>query len=94
MGDFIKKSIEVGEEIKYNGRLHWSSIWRYILCSWIMVIGGLGAAGTCYYYKQQNVYIYIGLAVAALGLIIGLIVLSNDVSHEHLLTILVSWRVI
>ena len=73
MGDFIKKSIEVGEEIKYNGRLHWSSIWRYILCSWIMVIGGLGATGTCYYYKQQNLYIYIGLAVAVLGLIIGLI---------------------
>lgn len=73
MGDFIKKSLEVGEEIKYNGRLHWSSIWKYILFSWLMVIGGLGAAGACYYYKQENVYIYIGLAVAALGLIIGLI---------------------
>ena len=73
MGDFIKKSLEVGEEIKYNGRLHWSSIWKYILFSWIMVIGGLGAACACYYYEQQHVYIYIGLAVAALGLIIGLI---------------------
>lgn len=73
MGDFIKKSLEVGEEIKYNGRLHWSSVWRYILCSWIIVIGGLAAAGACYYYKQENVYIYIALAVAALGLVIGLI---------------------
>jgi uncharacterized membrane protein YdbT with pleckstrin-like domain len=73
MGDFIKKSLEVGEEIKYNGRLHWSSIWKYILFSWLMVIGGLGAAGACYYYKQENVYIYISLAIAVLGLIIGLI---------------------
>lgn len=73
MGDFIKKSIEAGEEIKYNGRLHWSSIWKYILFSWIMVIGGLGAACACYYYNNQNIYIYIGLAVAAIGLITGLI---------------------
>lgn len=73
MGDFIKKSIEAGEEIRYNGRLHWSSIWKYILCSWIMVIGGLCAAGACYYYEKENVYIYISLVVAALGLIIGLI---------------------
>ena len=73
MGDFIKKSLEVGEEIKYNGRLHWSSVWRYILCSWIIVIGGLAAAGAFYYYKQENVYIYIAMAVAALGLVIGLI---------------------
>lgn len=73
MGNFIKKSIEAGEEIKYNGRLHWSSIWKYILFSWIMVIGGLGAACACYYYNNQNIYIYIGLAVAAIGLIIGLI---------------------
>ena len=73
MGDFIKKSIEAGEEIRYNGRLHWSSIWKYIFFSWIMVIGGLCAAGACYYYKQENVYIYIGLVVAALGLIIGII---------------------
>ena len=73
MGNFIKKSIEAGEEIKYNGRLHWSSIWKYILFSWIMVIGGLGTACACYYYEQQNIYIYIGLAVAAIGLIIGLI---------------------
>lgn len=73
MGDFIKKSLEVGEEIKYNGRLHWCSVWKYILFSWLMVIGGLAAAGACYYYKQENVYIYISLAIAVLGLIIGLI---------------------
>ena len=59
MGNFIKKSLENGEEIKYNGRLHWSSIWKYIFWSWLMVIGGLAAAGACYYYKQQDVYIYL-----------------------------------
>lgn len=73
MGNFIKKSLENGEEIKYNGRLHWSSIWKYIFWSWLMVIGGLAAAGACYYYKQQDVYIYLGIVVAALGLIIGII---------------------
>jgi len=73
MGDFIKKSLENGEEIKYNGRLHWSSIWKYIFWSWLMVIGGLTAAGACYYYKQQDVYIYLGLAVALIGLIVGII---------------------
>ena len=73
MGDFIKKSLETGEEIKYNGRLHWSSIWRYILCSWLIGIGGLVAAGACYYYKQDNLYIYLSLVVVGLGLIIGII---------------------
>jgi uncharacterized membrane protein YdbT with pleckstrin-like domain len=73
MGNFIKKSLENGEEIKYNGRLHWSSIWKYIFWSWLMVIGGLAAAAACYYNKQQNAYIYVALIVAALGLIIGII---------------------
>ena len=73
MGNFIRKSLEEGEEIKYNGRLHWSSIWKYICCSWLMVLAGLCAACTLYYYKEQHVYIYAALAVAALGLIIGLI---------------------
>lgn len=73
MGNFIRKSLEEGEEIKYNGRLHWSSIWKYICCSWLMVLAGLCAACTLYYYKEQHVYIYAALAVATLGLIIGLI---------------------
>lgn len=72
MADFIKKSLEQGEEIKYYGRLHWSSIWKYIFFSWLMVLGGLAAAGACYYYNQKDVYIYLGLAVAVLGLIIGI----------------------
>ena len=73
MGNFIKKSLEEGEEVKYNGRLHWSSIWKYIFFSWLMVIGGLVAACACYYYKEQNMYIYIGIAIAVMGLIIGII---------------------
>lgn len=73
MGNFIKKSLEEGEEIKYNGRLHWSSIWKYIFFSWLMTIGGLVAACACYYYKEQNMYIYTGVAVAVMGLIIGII---------------------
>lgn len=73
MGNFIRKSLEEGEEIKYNGRLHWSSIWKYIFSSWLMVTGGLAAACTLYYYKEQNVYIYTALVVAALGLITGII---------------------
>lgn len=73
MGNFIKKSLEEGEEIKYNGRLHWSSIWKYIFFSWLMAIGGIVAACACYYYKEQNMYIYSGIAVAVIGLIIGII---------------------
>ena len=73
MGNFIRKSLEEGEEIKYNGRLHWSSIWKYIFSSWLMVTGGLAAACTLYYYKEQHVYIYTALVVAALGLITGII---------------------
>ena len=73
MGNFIKKSLEIGEEIKFNGKLHWSSIWKYILSCWIMVLGGLAAACTLYYYEEQAVYMYAALAVAAIGLIIGVI---------------------
>jgi uncharacterized membrane protein YdbT with pleckstrin-like domain len=38
-----------------------------------MVLGGLAAAGVCYYYNQTDAYMYAGLAVAVLGLIIGII---------------------
>ena len=73
MGKFIQRSLEEGEEIKYNGRLHWSSIWGYIFFSWLMALGGLAGAGACYYYGKEDMYIIACLVIVVVGIFVGII---------------------
>ena len=41
MANYIQKSLEEGEQIIYNGRLHWSSIFRYLFCAAMLVLAAV-----------------------------------------------------
>lgn len=42
MANYITSSLEDGERIVLNGRLHWTSILGYLLTAWSLVIVGVG----------------------------------------------------
>lgn len=49
MANYIKQSLEEGESIILNGRLHWSYIFRYIFSSLLFTVGGIVAIWLAYY---------------------------------------------
>lgn len=42
MAKYIYKSLEEGESIILNGRLHWTAIWAYMVTMWTLVVVALG----------------------------------------------------
>lgn len=62
MNKFIRQSLEEGEEIIYNGRLHWSSIFDYIAWTVILTCGAI--ALLIYGNMQENGAIFNYLALA------------------------------
>ncbi len=52
MNKYIRKSLEEGEEIVFNGRLHWSYIWGYIFWQWVLLIGAI--ALFIYNYQREE----------------------------------------
>jgi len=72
MNKFIRKSLEPGEEIIYNGKLHWSYVWGYYAWTILFLAGAVaGAIGG--YKMTDNRYYYGALALLVIGLIIWLI---------------------
>jgi len=79
MNKFIRKSLEPGEEIVYNGRLHWSYIFCYLLWSFILLV----AAGCVAYYgyrttdtelgESGRVYYISALVLLAIALVVYII---------------------
>lgn len=69
MAHYITNSLEEGEEIILQGRLHWTSIYQYILCSFILILvaGGLVVSGYFFYHSELFI---IGVSVLVLALII------------------------
>lgn len=43
MNRFIRKSLEAGEEIIFNGRLHWTSVAGTVLLGWTLMVAGVVA---------------------------------------------------
>ena len=79
MANYIKQSLEEGETIIYNGRLHWSYIFRYLFYSLLFTTGGIVCIVLAYYkfpeQKQQLFYAGIGMLVLAFFIwIIGRII--------------------
>ncbi len=69
MNKFIRKSLEPGEEIIYNGRLHWSYIFGYLFWGIVFLAGAFGVA--LYGYRQaDNRYYWVALVLAALAIVI------------------------
>ncbi len=80
MAQYITNSLEEGEQIVLQGRLHWSSISKYLLLSTLMtfVAGCLMVAG--YYVPQNELYIVgsIFLIVATLIYFLGRIIRTRS----------------
>lgn len=76
MGHFITNSLEEGEQIVFQGRLHWSSIFRYLFTSFMLILiaGMLAASG--YYVSHSELYVIGGvlLFVAVVVYFIGRII--------------------
>ena len=75
MANYIKQSLEEGEQVIYNGRLHWSYIFRYIFCTVLFALGGIvfiALAYTVYPEYQQQLF-YAGIALLVLAFFIWIV---------------------
>ena len=60
MANYIKESLEEGEQIIYNGRLHWSAIFGYLFSSFLLAVGGVAliVLGFSMFPEQKNFLMY------------------------------------
>ncbi len=76
MAHYITNSLEEGEQIVLRGRLHWTSVYRYIFSALLMFLVAIGLLVGGYYTSQQELY-YAGagfVVVAAVIYLIGRVV--------------------
>ena len=75
MANYIKQSLEEGEKIIFNGRLHWSSIFRYLFFSLLCVLGGILCIWLAYYRypEQKTTLFYAGIALLVLAFFVWII---------------------
>jgi uncharacterized membrane protein YdbT with pleckstrin-like domain len=75
MANYIKRSLEEGEAIIFNGRLHWSYIFKYIFLSLLFTVGGIVAIWLAYYRYplHKNELLYAGIACLVLAFFVCII---------------------
>ena len=75
MANYIRKSLEEGERIIYNGRLHWSYIFGYLFSSFLLTLAGIAALILAYYKfpEQKEVLFYTGIAFLVIAFFVWLI---------------------
>ncbi|MBO4768083.1 MAG: PH domain-containing protein [Bacteroidales bacterium] len=75
MANYIKQSLEAGEQVIYNGRLHWSAIFRYIFCTVLFALCGIVAIALAYtiYPEHQQPLFYCGIALLVLAFFVWLV---------------------
>ena len=75
MANYIKQSLEEGEQIIYKGRLHWSYIFRYLFYSMLFTICGIIVIVLAYYKFQEHkqALFYTGVALLVLAFFIWMI---------------------
>ncbi len=74
MNKYIRKSLEPGEEIVFNGRLHWSYIWGYIVWEWLLLIGAIALVIYNYRREQSEHWLYYtALVLLVLAVIVWLV---------------------
>ena len=72
MANYIRQSLEPGEEIILNGRLHWTSIASYIFMAILLYI----VAAACFIYafsSSDTLYHIIAIAALIIGLLVHFI---------------------
>lgn len=75
MANYIKQSLEEGEQIIFNGRLHWTAIFGYIFCAILIALCGIVVLylGFSRFPEQKNFLIYTSIALFVLALIVWII---------------------
>ena len=75
MANYIQKSLEEGEQIIYNGRLHWSYIFSYLLGSALLALFGLIAIILAYtkYDNHKSLLTTTGIVLIVLAIIVWVI---------------------
>lgn len=72
MAHYITNSLEEGEQIVLRGRLHWTSVYRYILSALLMLLVAIGLLVGGYFTERQELY-YVGAAFVVVAAVIYLI---------------------
>ena len=75
MANYIKSSLEEGEEIIFNGRLHWSSVFCYMLWATLFCLCGVAAFVAAYYYypERKTELNYAGIALLVLAFVVWMV---------------------
>lgn len=75
MANYIKQSLEAGEQIIFKGRLHWSYIFRYLFYSLLFTTAGIVAIALAYYKfpEHKDALFYTGIALLVLAFFIWII---------------------
>ena len=68
MANYIKESLEEGEEIIFKGKLHWLSIAKYLFTSMFLGLLGIGCLVVWMGETEKNEWLYASLAAILLGL--------------------------
>lgn len=69
MGSYITNSLEEGEQIVYQGHLHWTSVYQYIFSALLMLMMAVGLSVAGYYTTRTELYMVGALfAVVAIAL--------------------------
>lgn len=72
MANFIEKTLEPGEEVIFQGRLHWSFNFRYTMWGILFIIAALCVVGYCLAASEESddntLYYFISCVLAFIGL--------------------------
>lgn len=80
MANYITNSLEEGEQIVFQGHLHWTSVYQYIFSALLLVLMAIGLLAVGYYTSRQELYIVsiLFFIIAAIIYIIGRVVRTRS----------------
>lgn len=80
MGHYITNSLEEGEQIVFQGHLHWTSVYQYIFSALLLALMAIGLLVAGYYTSCQELYIVslLFFVIATIIYIIGRIIRTRS----------------
>lgn len=72
MAHYITDSLEYGEQIIFQGYLHWTSVYKYIFSALLMLLMAIGLFAVGYFTTHQELY-FVGAIFMVLAVIIYII---------------------
>lgn len=72
MAHYITDSLEDGEQIIFQGYLHWTSVYKYIFSALLMLLMAIGLFAAGYFTTHQELY-FVGAIFMVLAVILYII---------------------